>query len=416
MTASRTTPRPTVILATLAAIAIALAVCATAATVIVASDVTRERERVRQQQVTVSGSVEEARAALSIAASLRAMVDSVVAPLAPFAPADSETVARMALQWGDAEPTWRALVAVPAGFTAPTDPPRATASDLGRALAGIRGDSLMDSVALHRALADTASSWLATWRRFARSAPLPALWGFREGLPGATSRVELPLRLNRGTRHLYQLNELAGRAALARGDASFALARGLENVAASRHYLDSPILADFLVGRLLATAGSRLAGDAARALGELRLGERADSLHALARQGNGSFLTLSRAAEHDAASPAGTLAWELFEDDKLPFAVRVEILYATITGACNHTREVLFGFSPERERRLAEVAARHADHPVMGRLLGLLPITARRMREETTSLLPPSVWPTAGALDVLLPESVAARTVLCQQF
>jgi hypothetical protein len=48
-------------------------------------------------------------------------------------------------------------------------------------------------------------------------------------------------------------------------------------------------------------------------------------------------------------------------------------------------------------------------------MLELLPRAARTVRESPTSLLAPDVWPTAGVLDVLLPESVAARTVLCQQ-
>jgi hypothetical protein len=416
VTASRAAPRPTVILATLAAVAIALAVCATAATVIVASDVTKERERARQQQVTALLSIEQARASLAIAPSLREAIDSLVAPLAPFTAADSATIALMTSHWGNRASERRDPFAVPADLDLPADVPTVTAADLARALGALGGDSVADRALVARVLADTATSWLASWRRFARSTPLPAFWGYRDHRPGVATLERLPRRSYTGVRLLAQLNELAGRAALERGDAEAALVRGLENAAASRHYLDSPILADFLVGRVFAVGASRLVGDAARALGDEATRARAQSLLALASPAGGSFLALRRAAEHDAASPAGTLAWELFDDDKLPFAVRVEILYATITGACNHTREVLFGFDPERERRLVDVATRHGDHPVMGPLLGLLPETARRVRETPAALLPPSVWPTAGMLDALLPEAVAARAVLCRQF
>jgi hypothetical protein len=212
-----------------------------------------------------------------------------------------------------------------------------------------------------------------------------------------------------------QLNELAGRLALRAGDHASATQRGLENVAASRHYLDSPIIVDFLVGRSIALDGARLVADAARAAGDTRQLARAEELERLATNNASSLLALQRAAERDAASPSGTLAMELFDDDKLPFAVRVEILYANVLGGCGHTREVLFGFSPERESRLAALAAKHRDHPAFGPMLELIPRAARRVREAPTSLLSPDVWPSAGVLDVLLPESVAARTVLCQQ-
>ncbi len=409
-----TTARPTVILATLAAIAIVLAVFATAATVIVASDVTREREQMQQRGAVSSIPLADARASLAASASLRGLVDSLVAPLAPFADADSQTVALMVHQW-DTSGTRHAVFARPGAAGVPASPPRATASQLGSLLHALRGDSTLDTAALARAVEDTASPWLAVWRRFARSTPLPPLWGYRAGLPGVESTFDLPVRRYGGARQLMLLNELAGRLALQAGDHASAATRGLENVAASRHYLDSPILVDFLVGRTFALAGARLVADAARAAGDARRVAQAEELERLATNNASSLLALQRAAERDAASPSGTLAMELFDDEKLPFAVRVEILYANVLGGCGHTREVLFGFSPERETRLAALASQHREHPAFGPMLELLPRAARKVRESPTSLLSPDVWPTAGVLDVLLPESVAARTVLCQQ-
>lgn len=415
MTPTQTTARPTVILATLAAIAIALAVCATAATVIVASDVTRERERVQEHGAVASVSVSDAHAALSTMPSLRATVESLSAPLAPFAPADSHTIALMTVQW-DSRPAQHRAVFAPARLDDQlADAPTSALDDLNAVLRGLRGEAAIDSAQMARVLADTTSSWLAAWRRFARSTPLPPLWGYREGLPGVTSSFDLPLRSFNGVRHLQLLNEAVARLALARGDAATALARGRENVAATRHYLDSPILADFVFGRALALSASRLLAEAARALDDRATLTLATTLEQLSVSTSTSFMALSRAAERDAASPSGTLAMELFDDDKLPFAVRVEILYATLSGGCGHTREVLFGFSPEREQRLTTLAATHRAHPVFGPMLGLMPAAARRIREAPTSLLSPDVWPTAGALDGLLPEAVAARAVLCQQ-
>lgn len=414
MTSTHSAARPTVILATLAAIAIALAVCATAATVIVASDVTRERERVQEAGAVASVSVSEAREALATMPSLRATVDSLAAPLAPFAPADSFTIALMTVQW-DSRPAQHRAVFAPSRAEAHPAAPASSLSDLNDVVLALRGERESDPVLRARILADTITPWLDIWRRFARSAPLPPLWGYREELPGVTSSFDLPIRGYDGVRYLQLLNEAAGRVALQQGDARTALRRAQENVAATRHYLDSPLLSDFTFGRSVAVQASRLIADAARALGDSATLSLARSLEQLAANGSASFLALNRAAERDAASPSGTLAMELFDDEKLPFAVRVEILYATIAGACGHTREVLFGFAPEREQRLAELAARHGDHPTFGPMLRLMPAAARRVRENPTSLLSPDVWPTAGALDGLLPETVAARAVLCQQ-
>jgi hypothetical protein len=415
VTPTHSAARPTVILATLAAIAIALAVCATAATVIVASDVTRERERVQEHGAVASVSVNEARAALSTMPSLRAAIESLAAPLAPFEPADSLTIALMTVQW-DSRPAQHRAVFAPSRVEAhPGATPASSLSDLNNLVLALRGERVADAAQRDRVLADTTTPWLGIWRRFARSAPLPPLWGYREGLPGVSSSFDLPVRGYNGVRHLQLLNEAAGRVALERGDAHTALVRARENVAATRHYLDSPLLADFTLGRSIAVQAGRLAADAARALGDSATFTLAMSLEQLAANSSASFLALNRAAERDAASPAGTLAMELFDDEKLPFAVRVEILYATIAGACSHTREVLFGFAPEREQRLADLAARHRDHPAFGPMLGLMPAAARRVRENPTSLLSSEVWPTAGAMDGLLPDAVAARALLCQQ-
>ena len=415
MTPTQTTARPTVILATLASIAIALAVCATAATVIVASDVTRERELVQAHGSASGVSLEAARAELSQMPSLRALVDSLAAPLAPFERADSVTIARLTAQWDTAMRPQRAVFATAPELRPSSERPATPMSVLLSVARAVRGDSAIDHEALASVLADSSSDWLASWRRFARSEPLPPFWGYREGLVGVTSMFDLPLRQYSGARYLMLLNEVVGRVALQRGDVAAAEARGRENVAASRHYLDSPVLADFAFGRSIALAGTRLLTAAAEARGASAVLAQARALEAMTQSGGMATQALTRAAERDAASPAGQLAYELFDDEKLPFAVRVEILYAAISGACNHTREVLFGFDPSREARLAALAARHAQHPVFGEALRLIPPTARRVREAPASLLSPDVWPTAGLLDRLLPDGVAQRAVLCQQ-
>jgi hypothetical protein len=130
---------------------------------------------------------------------------------------------------------------------------------------------------------------------------------------------------------------------------------------------------------------------------------------------SGGFLVMREAAIRDAADPEAPVAMELFEDDKLPFAVRVEILYAVTAGSCRNTREVLFGFAPGREARLQALATQYRDDAHLGAVLQLMPPAARRVREDPVSLLPRDRWPTGGTLDVLLPEATAARAVLCQR-
>ncbi len=407
-----TSARPTVILATLAAIAIALAVCATAATVIVASDVTREREKRRIPGMAVSSSPAEARAALAELVTMRALVDSLIEPLAPFAPADSLTLALMARLWTKtAEPS----VLLPVAAHAIPDAPRVEMSRMAAFVHGLRADSAFEAAHLAEFAADTLSPWLRIWRTHARSEALSPFWGYRHGLPGVTTRFDLAKRSASTARHLQLLNELAGRLAFRAGRYRVALERGRENLAASRHYLDSPSLLEFSVGRSIALAGARLVADAAAALGDSATVALTREFEGRAMPGLSEFAVLQRAAERDAADPSTPMAMELFDDEKLPFAVRAEILYAVIAGACNHTREVLFGFAPEREQRLTALAERWRDHPTLGPALALLPPTARRVREQPASLLGPDVWPTQGLFDFLLPESVAARAVVCQQ-
>ncbi len=434
MNDSQTTARPSVILATLAAIAIALAVCATAATVIVASDVTREREKTRAMTGNSPVAVAEARAGLEALNGMREHVDSLVARLAPFSPVDSLTLAMITRQWDTRGSVNDVFIAAPAGHL-PLDTPTVPLVILRQYLAALRGDSVADGVgalaSVDRASTtatapltleqiaivanDTSSSWLSAWRRFARGTTLPPLWGYRTNLPGVESSFDFPVRPTSGVLHLEALNELVGRLALRRGDAQAARARALENIAVSRHYLDSPVIVDFLMGRAIATRGAKLARDAARALDDRPLLAQLTAFDSLTDSGAGSFMALARAAERDAADPSSPLAFELFDDDKLPFAVRVEILYAVVQGACGHTREVLFGFSPEREQRLRELADRFRRDPALGPVLGLMPAAAQRVRERPQSLLPSELWPTSGMFDFLLPEPVAARAVACQQ-
>jgi len=407
---TKTTARPSVILATLAAIAIGLAVCATAATVIVASDVTRERERAAVlRDASTPQSLGDARAQLEGLQSMGSLIDSLVASLAPFSDADSVNTALMVHLWTgqrNSHPVWERL---PKGVL-----PAGTPVVQNARLNVLASDTTLDSEFLSRSASDTLSPWLAIWRQHARSAPLPPMWGYRDKLPGVASALDLPSRHVSGIRTLVMLNELAGRLALRAGDAASAAERGLENVAASRHYLDSPFMLDFAVGKMMVLRGSRLVAEAAELAGHRDVAMRARELERLATPGLLAFRVLSREADRDAADPNSPMAMELFDDEKLPFAVRVEVLYAVVRGACNHTREVIFGFAPERQQQLAALAARHRHHPVLGPVLGLMPGAAQRLRENPQSVIPAGQFPTSGTFDFLLPEAMAARAVACQ--
>ncbi len=408
---SSSTARPSVVLATLAAIAIALAVCATAATVIVATDVTRERGA---NTATPQLSLAQARASLEAMLSLRGVVDSMTARMGDLPPTDSATIALATRLWDTSTTRHPAWIAVPAGAT-PSSSPSGELTVLIEQVRKLRADSAQNAVDLASVARDTLSPWMAVWRKLAHSAPLAAMWGYQKGLPGVSTAADLPIRNYAALRQLYLLNELSGWIALRRGEPGVALLRALENLSASRHFLDAPVLVDVLAGRTIAAAAGRLAGDAARALGDRSMVTMATQLDQLAQPGASGFMALQQAAERDAADPNAPLAFELFDDEKLPFAVRVEILYAVVSGACNHTREVLFGFSPEREARLRALATRYQSHPTLGPILGLMPGTARLVRENPMSMLRSTDFPTAGTFDFLLPEGVAARAVVCQR-
>ncbi len=414
MNDAQPTARPSAILATLVAIAIALAVCATAATVIVATDTSRERGKAQPSEYFGQQTVDEARASLSALGGLREAVDSLVVALAPFAAIDSLTLRRMANHWRPPSTASALFVSLPDSLR-PLDPPAAALTVLNEQVNALYADSVRDPSVLAAVARDTSSSWVTVWRRFARSEQLPALWGFRDGMPRVRTLSVPTARPASGTIHLSRLNELAGLLALDRGDAHTALARGLENLAASRHYLDSPLMSDFLTGRALASSGAKLARAAASALQDSVMLRRLAAFDALSGDDRSSFLVLYRAAERDAADPEAPMAMELFDDEKIPFAVRVEVLYAIVQGACGHTREVLFGFDAQREVRLQSLADRYANDPTLGPILQHMPATARRVREAPASLLNESRWPVTGTLDFLLPEGVAARAVGCQQ-
>lgn len=427
MSTNSSTARPSVILATLAALAIVLAVCATAATVLVATDATRQHAAAS----AVAGIRPEftaARGSWQRVGELGPLVDSLVAELGSFPVADSGQIAIMARlrvyplpaavrQAAEStHPVWIALpdsVAVPDGLSVDGD-------RLTRALSLLATDArALVSTAEHSdltlAAADTLTSWLGRWRTHARSAPYAPMWGYRAGLPGVESAFDLPPRNGQSLYLLAQLNALTGWVALRRDDGPLALERALENLAASRHHLESPLVSELRWGTRIAASGAELALAVAMARGDSVLAQRARAVQRRTALSMEGMIALGEAAIADAADPAAPVAMELFEDDKLPFAVRAEILYATLAGSCRNTREVLFGFSPLRETQLQALAARWQAHPSLGPVLGLMPAAARTLRERPVSLLPADRWPSSGVLDFLLPEATAARAVLCQQ-
>ncbi len=405
-------------MATLASIAIVLAVCATAATVIVASDATRQHAaHGGVQRDTPSYAV--AREQLYQVQTLRAVVDSMVARLGPLPAADPVDVAVMSRLWQledrEASTTAAAVwIPVPDSLL-PLDGPSIDRARLVRTLRRVRADSALDTTEFNRAADDTLTRWTARWRQHARSAPLPPFWGYRAGLPGVGSSFDLPTRNATGLVALAQLNELAGWSDLLADRLDGALARGLENMSASRHYLDSPLMIDLTAGLAMAASGAELVARVAGRTGVEALAAQAVEVLRISSTRGSSFQALREEAVRDAADPDAPVMLELFDDEKLPFAVRVEILYAAIGGACRSTREVLFGFAPEREATLQALATKWHNDPALGPALALMPAAARRAREAPESLLPPEQWPTRGVLDVLLPEPTAARAVACQQ-
>ncbi len=272
-------------------------------------------------------------------AAIHALQDSLLLPLGPLPALDAATL--------------RSVVALTQHAGRPGETPAAAVWTVPPTAAS---DSL-------------SSAAYVMLRRWARSAPLEALWGYREGLGDPANPWVIPGRawplLMRYAKH----NTQEADSALVHGAPEAAMERARETIAAARHFADQPTAADMLVGRALLMDGADLLARAARQGDAPTIVSQARRLSQLA-QANYALAQPERASLNAmAVDPADGRLEQIAADRSLPHAWRLAALDAVVVGACLRTREVLLGATEDRRKLLAQMGVGVADIPRAGELV-----------------------------------------------
>ena len=298
----------------------------TAASVFVASEPARRTAHER-----MAGKLEMTPHRQSAAVS--ALLDSLLAPLGALAPLDSvelrQVVALTQHAGREDGPT-----AAPVWMTTPTP--------------------VTDS--LH-------ADEMAMLRRWARSAPLPSLWGYARGLGAPSDPWALPTRAWRPLLRFTVLNEREADVALLSGDAPSAMTKARETIAAGRHFIAQPLLMDMMVGRAFVTRGAKLLARAARQGDDPFTASQARRLVELARVTYAWSHPEVMRLRTMALDPADPRLRAMASDALLPPAIRLGALDAVLSGACLRPREMLFGSTPERRAAVGALSVAVADIP-----------------------------------------------------
>lgn len=402
---------PTKLLATGVACALALVVCGTAATVIVASDVTN-----RVGQGSRAGQLAATDASASgtfrdVGATAHAL-DSLLRPLGELKPADPATVALFGAFNNDqgANQVW---ARPPEGTDLPGPVPKAFHARQRIA----NGLDSLSPAQLAEAAESIREPWLPAFRSWARSSPQPALWGYQDGLPGSADARGLSLRSFGPWRSLFAANEYASLLALRVGKSDEAMQHALENISASRHFIEQPVMIDALVGRMYLQRGLQLAALVARSTGDTATAHRALRLDSAARNfisaANLQFVT------QGGADISSHVAEQFIASQTLHPALRVDAMRTITTGGCRHLPEIVFGFSDGRRSALQRASASLSDVNRANELV------AREQRyldhmmalENAPDSLPPtSILERSAVLNAfswIVPPGVRARAALC---
>jgi hypothetical protein len=398
---------PTKLLATGLACAVTLVVCATAATIIASSELAAKPE-----QAVIALSPRDIEGDFfRDAGPTAALIDSLLAPLGAARDANAEDVAlMMALVAGHAP--IRGAWDVRGSAALVTRVPRAPARILP-VRAALDSLSASEFVA---AMSDTGSAWMPVYRRWARSRPLPALWGYRRGLTGVQTVSELPARNFDALRALFSVNDNVALVALRAGDDRGALTHARENLSASRHFLEQPTLNDALMGRHFARRAAQLMAIAATHGGDDIV------LHQALRLDSASSrfdLRVIKWLYQQQANPHAVSAVEVAADRALPPAIRVGAMMPIVTAGCRDTREIVFGFSHARPDVLQRAARAVADIERAGELADLYrrQLDDIRVDPERHAVALPVKQSIElaglGALEWMVPPGVRARIALC---
>jgi hypothetical protein len=306
---------------------------ATAATVYAAGDLQRAHARSSDTSKGLMRSVSQRAYSARFLSparhlnALSALADSLVAPLGDLPPVDSATLARMI-----------ALVT--------------TASDSASWIAHAPADTATEVV-------------MATYRRWARSAPLSSFWGARPGFPGLADSRAIPMTHLQPMKRMWKANEASADSALLRGDTETALMRARENISGARHFIGQPRPIDALVGRIMLVDGVKLLARSALQANDPSLHSASQRLLSVAK----SLEPVPRGLYFMNGSDDGEARLVAIAGDRtLHPAARFIAIEAMVAGACVSTREVLFGPSAARHAAVNAMVDATRDIPRLSEL------------------------------------------------
>lgn len=347
---------PTKLLATGVACAVAVVVCGTAASVVVASDATGKLKKYSDARKAVASGYKPSDSFRDTGENA-ARIDSLLLPLGRLPQAQPLDIAVINTIGQNTaaplDPVWESSPLAKSPGAMPVGHRRSPI------FKGGIDTTVMNAEWIAGAIADTANPWMPVFRRWARSAPLPPLWGYRQGLPGAAEHRGVPARPFALIRTLFDVNTEAGLLAFREGRYDIAMERARENMAGARHLIEQPVELDAMLGRIELGVGIRLLSMSARASGDSVTLRRATVLDSAIRKYY--FGPAQLTAEE--ADPRSKAAEAVIADQSMLPSHRMAAFDAIIRGGCRNTREVVFGFDERRrdaiERALASVSDIH---------------------------------------------------------
>lgn len=245
---------------------------------------------------------------------------------------------------------------------------------------GAPAGALPDSVRLHLA-ADSATPWLAVWRRAAQAGVPAGEWNYRPDVPGVAGPIAAPMpgygawRALAGANASAAVLEAHGRR---RAERANAVLRARENVAMAHVLSRGGTVLGFLLARQQLQLSAALLAHVGRVTGDSAAVADGGALLAALAPIDGVRLDFWPTVA--AADPAAPTLVAAAGDRALPPGVRAETVIGVMMGSCQRTREVLLGPAGARDESVRQVVAQLADIDPDGRLLPLLARTPGEWR------------------------------------